>query len=478
MRGKKLLIIAAVLIAVAAVLVRAEHGRRLRQQEEQYRNAHVFVGDEAYPKDAEFLDLRGSGISGAYYDSLHSQLPDCEILWDVPFQGEYYPSDTESITINTLTDDDVAQLDYLSKLRTVEATDCADYAQLTALKERRSGLTITYHVHLSGNPYPMDTDELTLTDADSAELTEKLQYLPALRQVHFVQPEMDPGELLALAEAYPAIAFTWEKEVLGKTFRENVTELDFSGTALENTEEMEALMGYFPQLEKLILCDCGLDNETLADYRDRVREQYKVVWSIQIQTLTIRTDETTFMPVKHDIFVNDSHLKELKYCEDMICIDVGHMGVCDIDWVWYMPHLQYLTLADTDVADIKAIGSLKELVYLELFKTQVSDYSPLVGCTALEDVNLAFTHGDAAVFAQMPWLKNLWVNQCGVDAETRKLLEESLPDTHIEFDSGWHLGGSWRGVRNYFRMRDILEMPYYDWGNEVGRPGDPGYPYD
>lgn len=475
MRGKKLLIPAALLLVLSVFLFfRAEQHRKLQAQEAAYAAAHVFIGDDAYPRDSAFLDLRGTGISPEYYDSLQKLLPACEILWDVPFQGTVYPSNTESITVDSLTEADLAQLDYFPDLKTLDASHCHDYDRLEALKERRSDLRITYQVL----GYPLDTTVLTFTDTAPRELLENLDHLPQLTQVHLIQPQMAPEELLALADHYPQIAFTWEKDVLGTTFRENVTELDFSGTALENTAQLEALMGYFPHLEKLILCDCGLENETLADYRERVREQYKVVWSIRIQTLTIRTDETTFMPVKHDIHVTDMHLKELKYCEDMICIDVGHMGVTDIDWVRYMPHMQYLTLADTDVANIEALSGLKELVYLELFKTQVSDYSPLLGCTALEDVNLAFTHGDASVFAEMPWLKNLWINQCGVDAETRKLLEESLPDTHIEFDSGWHLGGSWRGVRNYFRMRDILEMPYYDWGNEVGRPGDPGYPYD
>ena len=50
--------------------------------------------------------------------------------------------------------------------------------------------------------------------------------------------------------------------------------------------------------------------------------------------------------------------------------------------------------------------------------------------------------------------------------------------TAIEVESGWHLGNNWRAMLNYFKMRDLLEMPYYDWGNTLGRPGDPGYPYE
>lgn len=318
-------------------------------------------------------------------------------------------------------------------------------------------------VELAGISYPADTVSLTLESADPAELTAKLPLLAQLESVHWIQPDMEPEILLSLAAEFPHITFTWEKDVLGTTYSQDVKEIDLSGTPLSNEREVEALMAYFPELEKLILCDCGLDNETLAAYRDRVREQYKVVWSVQIKTLTIRTDETTFMPVKHDVFIFDDHTPDLIYCEDMIVVDVGHMPIHNIDFVKGMPHLQYLIVADTLIRDIEAIRDHRELVYLEIFKLNIDDYTPLLSCTALQDVNLAQTSGDPAVLAQMPWLKNVWMVQCGVSDENRQLLTESLPDTRIEFDLGWTQGDNWRTLENYFIMREMLEMPPNAW---------------
>lgn len=469
------------IIALSLVGVLAVSGSVLAirgWQDAKYRESHIFVEDAVYPRDAAQLDLRGTGISIEHYDAIRSQLPQCRIQWDVPFQGGFLPNDTEDLTLTSLSDEDIAILEYLPQLHSIDATGCTDYPQIMALKQRYPQCAVSYQVTLDGTSYPQDTTALSFSDGNGEEFLEMLQYLPQLETLHFSQPTMAAEELLSLTDAYPNVAITWEKEVFGTVYDSTVTELDFSGMPMESTEAVEAEMKYFPNLEKLIMCGCGIDNESMAQFRERVRPEYKVVWSVQINSLTVRTDELTFMPEKYKVYVNDYHINDLVYCEDMLCVDLGHKGVENLDWIYGMPHLQYLVLADTPVSDITPIGTLKELIYLELFKTNVTDYSPLVGCTALQDVNLACTKGDASVFAQMPWLNNLWINSCGVDQQTYQMLLEALPETTIEVESGWHLGNNWRAMLNYFKMRDLLEMPYYDWGNTLGRPGDPGYPYE
>lgn len=464
---KKGFIIVLVLLLLAALGL---GGYGLWRQ--NYNATHVFVGDAVYDRDARFLDLRGQGISAAHYEALRQELPQCDVIWDVPFQGGVLPSNTEAITVVTMTMEDVETLDYLPFLKSVDARDCRDYEALAALEQRRPEVDVEYPIVLDGKPYDRQTTALTFGEADGAELLERLQYLPSLQTVDFGETTLAAQELLALREAYPNVSFIWEKTVRGQTYPNTVTEFDFSGTPLTGVEELEEAMAYFPDLEKLVLCDTGLDNETMAAFRDRVRDSYKVVWRVSLGRMDIRTDETTFMPYKEGIAIQDNETENLRYCEDMLVVDMGHKRIKALDWLYGMPHLQFLVLADTMVEDLTPIGSLKELIYLELFKSpRITDYSPLVGCTALQDVNVACTHGDAAVFAEMPWLKNLWVNQTGVNAETRALLTEKLPDTHIEFDAGWHMGNGWRDVDNYYVMRDLLEMPYYNWGStkhEVG----------
>lgn len=473
-KGKK------IALAVAAALVLAGGALGIKAyQNAQYQKNHIFVEKAVYARDSEWLDLRGSGISVDHYEALREQLPECDILWDVPFQGGYFPSDATELTVTTLNDEDVALLAYFPDLAAVDATNCTDYPQLLKLEEQFPECDVRYQIILCEETYPKNTSALTFTEADPDELLDKLKYFPLLKTVHFEGPVMAAESLLQLRKAYPDIAITWELDVFGTACSDAITELDLSGIAMETVDYVEAIAEYFPDLEKLILCECGIDNETMAQFRERAREDYKVVWSVQIGPAWIRTDETTFMPKKYEIVVNDNNMKDLVYCEDLICVDLGHKYIGNLDWIYGTPHLQYLIVADTLVTDLTPIGTLKELIYLEVFlNPQVTDYSPLVGCTALQDVNVANTSGDASVFAQMPWLNNLWVNNCNVDDMTRELLTASLPDTTIEFDNGWHMGNNWRGLLNYFKMRDLLEMPYYDWGNTLGRPGDPGYPYD
>ncbi|MDD5863964.1 MAG: leucine-rich repeat domain-containing protein [Firmicutes bacterium] len=452
------------IIAVAAVFLTA--GILAALAAAQYRNSHIFVGDEVYDRNTSVLDLRGTEISVERYEALRAALPDCEILWDIPFQGSFYPEDTQELTISRLTDEDMAILAHFPNLRHVDATECRDYDRLLALQAQLPACQVDYQVVLGQEAYPKDTASLVFSQADGAELLEKLRYLPGLKTVHFLQPEIPVETLLALRSRYPEVSFTWEKDVFGVTYGDDVTEFDFSGQALD-LAELEPLMAYFPSLEKVVLCDCGIDNETMAAYRERAREHYQVVWSVAVGNFTVRTDETTFMPTREKHFVVEGQLGNLVYCEDMIVVDVGHKPIKNLDWLYGMPHLQFLVLADTRVSDITPIGSLKELIYLELFKSPaIHDYSPLTGCTALQDVNVAYTNGDAAVFAQMPWLKHLWVNCTNITPEARQLLTESLPDTVIEFDAGWHMGNGWRDLDNYYIMRDLLGMPYYDWGSK------------
>ena len=93
----------------------------------------------------------------------------------------------------------------------------------------------------------------------------------------------------------------------------------------------------------------------------------------------------------------------------------------------------------------------------------IPDYSPLQGCTALQDLNLARTYADPTPLAEMTWLKNLWINMTGIEDDERKLLSESLPDTNIMFDYGWPTGGGWRQLQNYFDMREIMGLPALGW---------------
>ena len=512
-KKKKILIIALTVVLVAAAAA-------------WFFTSHFFVDGKPYPKNAETLDLRGKEISVEHYEAVQAKLPNCDITWEVPFQGKTYAEDTKVVSVTSLTAEDVETLDYLPLLEKVDAVGCTDYEQIQLLKQRRPDcqvlytvtidgvaynqdaveisvtnltaeeaalarylpelisvkaencedydelltlqqdhpeLEVTYSVPLAGESYESATAELTFENPDMDELAQMLKYLTKLETVEILNPDCDAETLLALRESYPDVAIHWQKEILGTVHSTKETEIDLSGIKLEILDEVKAQMAYFPDAEKLILIGCGIDNDTMAAYRDEVREDYKVVWAVKVGTLQVRTDATYFMPIKYDVIVNGYMCRNLKYCEDMLCVDLGHMQILELDFVKGMPNLKYLIICDCELTFIEPLSSCKSLIYLELFDTNIYDYTPLLGCTALEDLNLAVTRGDPRVLAEMTWLKNLWLNKNGVSQEDREYLREKLPNTTLEFDHGWITGNGWRQLQNYFDMRDLLGMPYNVW---------------
>lgn len=436
-----------------------------------YQNNHIFVDDVVYDRELTSLDLRGTGVSLEHYETVRQQLPDCEIRYDLPFQGKFYADDTTEITVTALTAEDVALLDYLPNLQKVNAEGCTDYDQLQALQERRPDCKITYTVELYGKTYRENARELSFgsESLNLQELRTALALLPQMETIHFDQPTVAAEELKALAADFENIAITWEKDAFGVTYGSDVTEIDLSGMYFSSLEEVEQELVWFPNLEKVVMCDTGtgpkapFDDDTMAAFREKMRPEYKVVWSVNINGLVVRTDDTYFMPAKYSKVVTNFQVQKLKYCEDMICVDLGHMAIQDISFVEGMPHLKYFIIVDAPLMFIEPISTCKELIYLEFFWTWINDFTPLLECTAMQDLNVSRTNGDPMVFKKMTWLKNLWIDGNDLTDAEKKELEAALPDTYIKYCYGLMAGNGWRLLQNYYDMRDLLGMPYNTW---------------
>ena len=488
-----------------------------------YVSSHVFVNGKAFSKSAELLDLRGTGISVGEYESLTASLPSCNILWDIPFQCSFYPMDTETLAITSLTLEDVQSIPYFRQLKAVNAAGCRDYDALMILKDSHPNLSLSYTVPIDGKEWPQDTtdlevsslsegdvamlahlpeltnleagtcsalnllakiqelyphiglsyqlslcgetfdrfsQELSLTQADVAEVLTILPHMPNLESLELISPVGDAEDLLTLVDSYPNVSVTWSREVLGIPVTSTDMEVDLSGTTPESLEQIRQEMAWFPAVEKLILCDLEFDNETMAAFREEVRSEYKVVWNVDVGYLTMRTDEIYYMPGKYNLGVTEEQAYNLRYFEDMICIDVGHKPLFTCEWAAFMPNLKYLIIADTMIDDISPLEGHDQLIYLEMFITKVTDLTPLLSCTALQDLNLCYTHADPEPITQMTWLKNLWWAEPPIEEEE---FQQYLPNTHLMFLHHSSTGNGWRQLQNYYDMRDILGM-HYMWG--------------
>ena len=223
-----------------------------------YRDNHVFVEGKAYPIHAESLDLREQSISFDHYDQLHKLLPDCEILWNVPFQNGFYSSDSVSLTVTTLTDTDIGLMEtYFPELRQVDATGCSDYDMLEKLRARLPEVKVAYQVRLGSLSVEPDTAELTLEpgDFDLGTLTQNIPHLKNLTSVTLDTTALTLEEIEGLRAQFPEVRFTYTVTILGQTYEESATELDLSAMTSGEVSEAAGKLPMLPKLETLNLTD-------------------------------------------------------------------------------------------------------------------------------------------------------------------------------------------------------------------------------
>ncbi len=483
---------------------------------------YVMVDFRVYPRAAQTLDLTGREVTVSHYEKLRRKLPGCDIIWQVPLSGGSRDSRSRTITISSLSREDVAAVAFFPDLQTIDARSCRDYEWLLELVKAYPELRIDYSVPLGADRFSPNDRQIEVRNvpqedfsrlaclprleevicaggADAPALmrychdagidfsiragdrvleeftrnaavtgvTEEqlplLELLPELKILWLKDPQAAPESLVRLREAMPGTQIHWELELGGIRLSSNQRELDISQGEVYFPEIREKI-AYFPDAETLFLgLRDDIDNQVAAAFREELREKVKLVWVVRLgKKLTARTDDKSFMPVReHVYYFNDKEAYNLRYCEEMECIDIGHMSIHDIAFVKYMPNLTYLILAHTQLNYIEPISTCKKLKFLELDWSPVRDLSPLVGCTGLEDLNLGMTYASFAPIRQMTWLKNLWVIDCndGVGWQMR----QALPNTHVQSSGSATVASGWRRLPNYYAMRDALGMYYMHW---------------
>ena len=250
--SKKVVTVLAVIALVLALVVAGALGFLW------YRNTHVFVEGKAYSNRVDSLDLRQESISIEHYDQLKALLPDCEILWNVPFQNGTVSSDCGELTIDTISDGDIELMAaYFPNLKKVDASRCGDYAMLEKLQARLPELDVIYTVSLGGKSFAPDSTALSLApeEFDLDTLTANLPYLPQVNAVEFLRTDLTLEQVEQLRTNFPGITFAFTVELLGQEYGEDTTELDLSAMTSEQVEEVSQKLPMLPALEKITLTD-------------------------------------------------------------------------------------------------------------------------------------------------------------------------------------------------------------------------------
>ena len=453
----------------------------------------------AYPSDATSLrvtDLSAQDVEMlAYFPQLqeldardltdYAALSDCilpssgkSLLCTITLNGTELQTDTQTLSLSNPSLTELRQvLPLLRELRLLELSGTLPpVSELLALQAEYPAVTLRWNVSFRGKSISSSTTELDLSSQqlDYASAEALLSQLPLLERVDMRGCGLTDDEMERLRQAFPQTLLVWDREVAGLRFPTDSVEIDLSGRKIHDPWEVESVLTSFPRLERVIMSNCGLDNETM-DALNRRHEDIRFVWTVYIRFYPVRTDALYFYPYKlnsqrfpfKDTFY-DSELAVLRYCTDMVSIDLGHFpSVTTCEWAANMPNLRYLILHDTKVSDLSPLRGCKELVYLEMSKCpHLKDLTPLLECTNLENLNFGITYNaDPTPLAKMPWLHHIWWSNikgtsgmaCSI-APT--LLPEALPKTITYFDGPNPVADGWRLMQTYYDMRDLMGVYY------------------
>ena len=418
------------------------------------------------------LNLRNTGITIDQYEMLHAALPECDILWSVPFQNGCCDNTMDELVLEALSEDDLPVLAYFTELSSINAESCDDYDALFALMAQYPEVDVAYTVSIGGVSYANTAEEITVTDPNTAELFTQLAYLPNLTSVTLEGTLPSNEELILVKEAYPNITFLWNLSIYGVETNTLAEFIDLSNIKIGSTEELEAALPCFYNLSKVDMISCGISNPDMEALNLRHPET-SFVWKVKVSGVTVRTDIKYFMFYKHGLKkVGD--LSNLRYCTDVEVLDFGHFGVSDVSFIEYMPNLRFLLMLETTITDLTTIGNCTSLEFLELASSPIWDFWPLTNLTNLKSLNLSHTpyygkkgeskvygtFGDYTPLLQMTWLERLWLTNSRIGDHGRAVMYDALPNVEMIFFSVSATDRGWRFAPGYYEMRDILELWY------------------
>ena len=411
-------------------------------------------------------------------------LPETEIRWTVPSADGAVDGNTGRLAVRASDAEELrALLPLLPRLETVDLRESAlTDAETDALCAEFPAISFLYTVRLPGRELPSDTASLTVGEGETGDYDALKTALPRLRGLESLDlrgAALSALELRALLPLCPADT-RYLVPLGGALWEPESEELDLSGIPITEVSEVDAAVALMPRLKKLVMCDCGLSDEEMAALGLR-HPDTRFVWTVHFSVYSLRTDATVFcasdLPSRGFVApaVSSEELAPLRYCTDLVALDLGHMFFRDLDFLEGLTQLRWLILVEERFHDISVLATLENLEYLELFNNTIDDISPLLSCRSLRHLNVGYTRGyDPGPLAEMVWLDRLWYPGNRLGKEGCDALAAALPDTICylpSYDADGSTGGGWRTHEAYYEMRNAFGMFYQPGGTGTEKQG-------
>ncbi len=248
-------------------------------------------------------------------------------------------------------------------------------------------------------------------------------------------------------------------ELEGKVVSNLSTTLDYNKAVINDYEKFVIALQQFPYLTRVELCESNLTNEQMENLQ-KCYPRIKFVWTLYLRNYwKVRTDQVAFSTNKGPgPDLRNEDVEQLKYCTDMVALDLGHNAVRDISFVEYMPNLRILILVDNRLVDLSPVAHCKKLEYIETFVNRITDFSALANLTNLRDINICYNRfTDITPLLNKPRLERLFVSHCGLSTEQLNQLKAEYPNVQINHTVTQSIHGGWRKTDRYYAMRTMFK---------------------
>ncbi len=272
-----------------------------------------------------------------------------------------------------------------------------------------------------------------------------------------------------------------------KFYDESAEYIDLGDHVVVDFDAFKAFLDQMPQLKRVDMWQ----NKMTASQCDMLAARYPNIrwgWTMVIKNRDhehlVRTDYTSWSTLHNN--QSAKHKSEdfavLKYCWNLMALDIGHNNVTSLDFLYDLPNLRILIVACNAVTDITPVGSLEHLEYAELFNNKITDISPLSGLRHLLDLNLCFNKiTDLSPVENLTTLKRLWLYSCQrtntePTGDQITAIRAALPDTQID-TRHYSTAGDWRYLSGN-QMHPHYAVIVQNFGSNHLHPATEYVPFD
>ncbi len=249
--------------------------------------------------------------------------------------------------------------------------------------------------------------------------------------------------------------------------------VDFGNMKVQDYNALKSFLFSLPALRQVDMYATPISGAQ-ADELTELFPYITFGWTLRIRCKDhnhdVRTDATAFSTLHNKLSPKHTSddFRMLKYCKNLLALDIGHNRVTDLGFLYDLPNLRVLIIAINEITDITPLASLHDLEYAEIFKNRITDLRPLMHLTKLADLNIGFNSvSDWSPLYGMRDLKRLWVYSSSIygaggrrtlTSQVISDLRTNLPDTYID-STHYPTTGGWR------------EHPHYDVISQMFRSG-------